>query len=107
MNPSPWWQSAVIYQIYLRSFQDASGDGIGDLQGVIQRLDYLEWLGVDVVWLTPFFPSPMADFGYDVSDHEDVDPTFGSLADLEELIARLHERNIKIIIDFEIGRAHV
>jgi len=100
MNSSPWWQSAVIYQIYLRSFQDTDGDGIGDLAGVIQRLDYLEWLGIDVVWLTPFFPSPMADFGYDVSDHQDVDPTFGKLADLERLIKLLHERNIKVLIDF-------
>lgn len=95
-----WWQSAVVYQIYLRSFQDTNGDGIGDLQGVIQRLDYLEWLGVDVVWLTPFFPSPMADFGYDVSDHKGVDPSFGSLADLEHLITLLHERNMRLIIDF-------
>ena len=100
MNTSPWWQSAVIYQIYLRSFQDANEDGIGDLQGVLKRLDYLEWLGVDVVWLTPFFPSPMADFGYDVSNHEDVDSSFGTLTDLDQLIARLHELNIKIIIDF-------
>lgn len=100
MKPSAWWQSAVIYQIYLRSFQDANGDGIGDLQGVIQRIDYLEWLGIDVVWITPFFPSPMADFGYDVSNFEDVDPTFGSLADLDQLITLLHQRNIKIIIDF-------
>jgi alpha-glucosidase len=100
MNMAHWWHSAVIYQIYLRSFQDADGDGIGDLCGVIQRLDYLEWLGVDVVWLTPFFPSPMADFGYDVSDHQDVDPTFGNLSDLERLIKLLHERNIKVLIDF-------
>ncbi len=100
MKGSHWWQSTVIYQIYLRSFQDSDGDGIGDLPGIIQRLDYLEWLGVGVVWLTPFFPSPMADFGYDVSDHQDVDPTFGKLADLERLINLLHERNIKIVIDF-------
>ena len=100
MKKIPWWQSSVIYQIYIRSFQDANGDGIGDLKGVIQRIDYLEWLGIDVVWLTPFFPSPMADFGYDVSDHRDVDPTFGTLEDLEQLINLLHQRNIRIIIDF-------
>ena len=100
MNASPWWQSAVIYQIYLRSFQDSNGDGVGDIQGVIDRLDYLEWLGVDAVWLTPFFPSPMADFGYDVSDHENVDPIFGNLAELDHLISSFHERQIKVIIDF-------
>lgn len=100
MKSTYWWRSAVIYQVYLRSFQDSDGDGIGDLPGLIQRLDYLEWLGIDVVWVTPFFPSPMADFGYDVSDHKDVDPTFGKLADLERLIHLLHERGIKIIIDF-------
>lgn len=100
MTKSHWWKSAVIYQIYLRSYQDSDGDGIGDLPGVIQRIDYLEWLGIDVVWLTPFFPSPMADFGYDVSDHQDVDPVFGKLADLERLISLLHERNIKVVIDF-------
>ncbi len=100
MKTSPWWQSSVIYQIYLRSFQDSNGDGIGDLQGVIQRIDYLEWLGIDTVWITPFFPSPMADFGYDVSNHEDVDPSFGTLSDLDQLITLLHQRNIKIIIDF-------
>lgn len=100
MKNSYWWQSAVIYQIYLRSFQDSDGDGIGDIPGLIQRLDYLEWLGIDVVWVTPFFPSPMADFGYDVSNHKDVDPTFGKLADMERLIHLLHERDIKIVIDF-------
>lgn len=100
MTVSHWWHASVIYQIYLRSFQDSDGDGIGDIPGVIQRLDYLEWLGVDVVWLTPFFPSPMADFGYDVSDYLDVDPMFGKLADLERLIHLLHERKIKIVIDF-------
>ncbi len=100
MSYSCWWKSAVIYQIYLRSFQDTNGDGIGDIPGIIQRLDYLEWLGIDVVWITPFYPSPMADFGYDISDYQGVDPTFGKLADLDYLIQLLHDRNIKVIVDF-------
>lgn len=100
MSHAPWWQSAVIYQVYVRSFQDSNGDGIGDIPGILQRLDYLETLGVDVVWITPFYPSPMADFGYDVSDHTGVDPVFGSLSDLDLLIQSLHERDIRIVIDF-------
>ncbi|MGE5655473.1 MAG: alpha-amylase family glycosyl hydrolase [Actinomycetota bacterium] len=100
MSDSPWWKSAVIYQTYLRSFQDSNGDGIGDIPGMIQRLDYLEWLGIDAVWVTPFYPSPMADFGYDVSDHTNVDPIFGTLSDLDSFIGGLHGRNLKILIDF-------
>lgn len=100
MTDSSWWKSAVIYQIYLRSFQDSNGDGIGDIPGIIQRLDYLEWLGVDAIWITPFYPSPMADFGYDVSDYSNVDPVFGTLLDIDTLIQYLHDRNIKILIDF-------
>ena len=73
-----WWPGAVVYQIYPRSFADASGDGVGDLRGIIQHLDHLQWLGVDAIWLSPFFRSPMADFGYDISDHCDVDPLFGT-----------------------------
>ncbi len=95
-----WWQSAVIYQIYPRSFQDSDGDGIGDLKGILQRLDHLEALGVDAIWLSPVFPSPMADFGYDVSDYCDVDPLFGSLADLDKLIAEAHARKLRVILDF-------
>lgn len=100
MTKHPWWQTAVIYQIYLRSFQDSNSDGIGDLAGLMSRVDYLSWLGIDAVWITPFFPSPMADFGYDVSDHTDVDPTFGHLSDFECLVQELHSRNIRIVIDF-------
>ena len=76
--PRLWWQTGIIYQVYPRSFQDSDGDGIGDLQGLTQRLDYLQWLGVDAIWVSPIFKSPMADFGYDVSDYRDVDPMFGS-----------------------------
>ena len=84
---APWWQRGVIYQIYPRSFQDSDGDGIGDLHGIAQRLDYLAWLGVDAIWISPIFPSPMADFGYDVADYCDVDPLFGTLADFDRLLA--------------------
>ncbi len=96
----PWWQPAVVYQVYPRSFQDANGDGIGDLPGITQRLDYLAWLGVDAIWLSPIFRSPMADFGYDVADYMDVDPIFGNLADLDALIAAAHRRDIKVLLDF-------
>jgi alpha-glucosidase len=96
----PWWQSAVVYQIYPRSFQDSNGDGIGDLAGIAERIDYLEWLGIDAVWISPFFPSPMADFGYDISDYVGIDPMFGTLADFDRLVAALHARNIRVILDF-------
>ena len=96
----PWWQTAVIYQIYPRSFSDSDGDGVGDLQGVRARLDHLEWLGVDAIWLSPFYRSPMADFGYDVSDYCDVDPLFGTLADFDALVADAHGRGIRVIVDW-------
>ncbi|MDW7550737.1 alpha glucosidase [Pseudoalteromonas sp. SCSIO 43201] len=94
-----WWKGAVIYQIYPRSFQDSNADGIGDLKGIIHRLDYIKSLGVDAVWVSPFFKSPMKDFGYDISDYRDVDPMFGAIEDFDELINQAHERDIKIIID--------
>lgn len=94
-----WWRSAVIYQVYPRSFADSNGDGIGDLPGVTSRLPYLRDLGVDAVWISPFYPSPQADGGYDVADYEDVDPLFGTLADADELIARAHELGLRVIID--------
>ncbi|MBW8855451.1 MAG: alpha-amylase, partial [Bradyrhizobium sp.] len=97
---APWWQQGVIYQIYPRSFQDANGDGIGDLKGITQRLDYLSWLGIDPIWLSPIFPSPMLDFGYDISDYSDIDPMFGSLADFDELVSAAHRRGLKVILDF-------
>jgi alpha-glucosidase len=96
-----WWQTGVIYQIYPRSFQDSNGDGVGDLAGIIQRLDYLsDTLGVDAIWLSPFYPSPMADFGYDVSNYTGVDPIFGTLADFDRLVVEAHRRNLRVIIDF-------
>jgi alpha-glucosidase len=96
----PWWKSAVVYQIYPRSFADASGDGIGDLGGVRERLDHLAWLGVDALWLSPIYPSPMADFGYDVADYCDVHPLFGSLAEFDALVAAAHARGIRVLLDF-------
>jgi alpha-glucosidase len=95
----PWWQRAVLYQVYVRSFADSNGDGVGDLHGVIQKLDYIEWLGVDCLWLSPVTPSPDKDWGYDVSDYRDVQPVFGSLADLDELIAEADRRGLKIVLD--------
>jgi alpha-glucosidase len=95
-----WWQRAVIYQIYPRSFQDANGDGIGDLKGIAERLDYLVWLGIDAIWLSPIYPSPMADFGYDISDYTGVDPMFGTLSDFDHLIRETHRRGLKLILDF-------
>jgi alpha-glucosidase len=95
-----WWQRGVIYQIYPRSFQDTNGDGIGDLAGIRQRVDYCASLGVDVLWLSPIYPSPMADFGYDVSDYTDVHPMFGTLAEFDELAAELKRRNMNLILDY-------
>ncbi|MGY1603598.1 glycoside hydrolase family 13 protein [Geodermatophilus sp. SYSU D00815] len=103
MTDARWWTSAVVYQIYPRSFQDSDGDGIGDLGGILQRLDHLADLGVDVVWLSPVYPSPQADNGYDISDYQDVDPLFGSLARLDELIAALHGRGIKLVMDLVVN----
>ena len=95
-----WWQRGVIYQVYPLSFQDSDGDGFGDLPGLQSRLDYLEWLGVDAVWLSPIYPSPMADWGYDVADYCDVDPRFGTLADLDALVEAVHARGMKLLLDF-------
>ena len=95
-----WWQTGVVYEIYPRSFADANGDGIGDLAGITGRLDYLAWLGVDAIWIAPFYPSPMADFGYDVADYTDVDPLFGSLDDFDALVAAAHERGIRVLVDY-------
>ncbi|MBO9476201.1 DUF3459 domain-containing protein [Shimia sp. R11_0] len=98
-----WWRGAVIYQIYPRSYQDSNGDGIGDLAGIIERLPHVASLGVDAIWLSPFFTSPMLDFGYDVSDYRDVDPMFGTLSDFDALISRAHALGIKIIIDLVLS----
>ncbi len=95
-----WWKRGIIYQVYPRSFMDHDGDGVGDLKGITSRLDYLQWLGIDAIWMSPINPSPMVDFGYDVSDYRDIDPIFGTLADFDALVAEAHKRDIKIIFDF-------
>lgn len=96
---TPWWRGAVVYQIYPRSFLDSDGDGVGDLPGITARLDYVASLGVDAIWISPFFTSPMADFGYDIADYRDVDPLFGTLADFDALLARAHALGLKVMID--------
>ena len=95
-----WWQRGILYQVYPRSYVDANGDGVGDLPGVISRLDYLEWLGVDALWLSPIYPSPMKDFGYDVADYTGVDPLFGTLEDFDRLVAQARARGLKVVLDF-------
>jgi alpha-glucosidase len=98
-----WWQDCIVYQIYPRSFQDSNNDGIGDLQGIIQRLDYIKSLGVDAIWLNPIFTSPMADFGYDISDYRGIDPIFGTMADADLLIEKAHEYSLKVIFDLVLN----
>jgi alpha-glucosidase len=96
---SPWWKYAVIYEIYPRSFQDSDGDGVGDLNGITARLDYLQQLGVDAIWLTPIYPSPLVDFGYDISDYENIDPQYGTLEDFDRLVEAARKRDIRVIVD--------
>jgi len=98
-----WWKRAIVYQVYPRSFADANGDGIGDLRGLIGRLDYLAWLGIDVLWLSPVYPSPQDDNGYDISDYRDIDPLFGSLADFDELIGKMHARGMRLLMDLVVN----
>ena len=102
MEPD-WWKSAVVYQIYPRSFADSDGDGIGDLRGIIDRVDHLARLGVDVIWLSPIYPSPQDDNGYDISDYRDVEPVFGTLADFDELLAAVHDRGIRLVMDLVVN----
>ena len=99
MATNRWWRGAVIYQIYPRSFLDTNGDGVGDLPGIVDRLDYVASLGVDAIWISPFFKSPMADFGYDIADYRDVDPLFGTLSDFDRLLAKAHSLGIRVVID--------
>ncbi|KQY05794.1 alpha-glucosidase [Massilia sp. Root133] len=98
-DKNPWWREAIIYQVYPRSYLDTNGDGVGDLPGITAKLDYIASLGVDIVWLSPFFKSPMKDFGYDIADYCDVDPLFGTLADFDALVAKAHSLGLKIMID--------
>src|SRR5260370_42224967 len=100
MPPRPGWKDAVVDQIDPRSFADSNGDGVGDVEGIRRRLHHLAWLGIDAIWVSPFFRSPMADFGYDVADYCDVDPIFGRLSDFDALVADAHDLGIKGIIDW-------
>uniref|UniRef100_UPI0020C614AE alpha-amylase family glycosyl hydrolase n=1 Tax=Sphingomonas bacterium TaxID=1895847 RepID=UPI0020C614AE len=100
MSAPPWWETGVVYQVYPRSFADTDGDGVGDLPGIEHRLDYLAGLGVDALWLSPIFPSPMADFGYDVADYTGVAPVFGTLAAFDRLLAAAHARGLRLLLDF-------
>lgn len=105
MNSKKWWQNSVVYQIYPRSFQDSNGDGIGDIQGIIKRLDYLQELGIDAIWLSPVCRSPQDDNGYDISDYQDIVPMFGNLDDMEQLISEAKKRNIRIIMDLVLNHS--
>ena len=98
-----WWKHAVIYEIYPRSFQDSNGDGIGDLNGIRERLGYLQTLGVDAIWIAPMYPSPQVDFGYDISNYEAVDPQYGTMADFDALMAAAKQHNIRIILDMVLN----
>jgi oligo-1,6-glucosidase len=100
---TPWWQAGTIYQVYPRSFRDSNGDGMGDLAGILEKVDYLHWLGVDAVWLSPIYRSPHKDNGYDISDYQEIDPTFGTLAQVDELIAALDERGMRLIMDLVVN----
>ena len=100
LSDTAWWQRGIIYEIYPRSFLDSNGDGVGDLEGLRRQLDYLIWLGVDAIWITPIYQSPMADGGYDISDYLAIDPIFGTLADFDGLLTEAHARGLKLILDF-------
>ena len=100
MQDLSWWKHAVIYQIYPGSFQDSNGDGIGDLNGIRNRLDYLAELGIHAIWISPIYPSPMADFGYDVADYCGIDPMFGTMEDFDRLLEDVHRRGLRLILDF-------
>src|SRR5215208_5716083 len=103
MTKKAWWKECVVYQIYPRSFYDSNGDGIGDLRGIIQKLDYLKELGIDVIWLSPIYKSPNDDNGYDISDYQDIMDEFGTLADWEELLAEMHRRGLRLVMDLVVN----
>ena len=103
MEKEKWWHKAVFYQIYPRSFADSTNNGIGDLQGIIKRLNYLQELGIDAIWFSPFFPSPQEDYGYDISDYKAINPEYGTMTDFDELLAEAHSLDIKIILDMVLN----
>src|SRR5690349_11858124 len=100
MQNLSWWKHAVVYQIYPRSFQDSNGDGLGDLNGIVARLDYLAALGINAIWISPIYPSPMADFGYDIADYRSIDRIFGTMQDFDRLLEEVHHRGLRLIVDF-------
>ena len=104
-NEKNWWRNAVFYEIYPRSFADSNNDGIGDLKGITAHLDYLKDLGVDAIWLTPIYPSPQVDFGYDISDYEAIDPKYGTMADFDHLIAEANKRQIRVLMDMVMNHS--
>src|SRR5579864_2435619 len=104
-SDTSWWKNAVIYEIYPRSFADTNGDGIGDLNGITEHLDYLRDLGVDAIWIAPFYPSPQVDFGYDISDYTGIEPAYGTLADFDRLITEASKRNIHVIADLVLNHS--
>src|SRR5262249_39748420 len=99
-SSDPWWKHAIIYEIYPRSFQDSNGDGVGDINGITSRLHYLKDLGVDAIWISPMYPSPQVDFGYDISNYEAIDPQYGTIADFDRLLSEARKRNIRVIMDW-------
>ena len=99
----PWWKKTVVYQLYPRSFFDSNGDGIGDLKGIISKLDYLQELGIETIWFSPFFTSPQRDFGYDITDFKDIDPQYGDMKLCDKLIDELHKRDMKIVLDLVLN----
>ena len=103
MNEIPWWKNSVVYQVYPKSFNDSNGDGIGDLNGITEKLDYLADLGVDVLWLNPIYRSPQVDNGYDISNYRDIEPQLGTMADFEQLLHAAHDRQLKIILDLVVN----
>ena len=103
MNNNDWWKSAVVYQIYPKSFKDSNGDGIGDLVGIIEKLDYLKDLGVKVLWLTPIYVSPQNDNGYDIADYYNIDPMFGDMDDFKRLLDETHKRGMKLVLDMVVN----
>src|SRR5438270_8777011 len=104
-NLENWWKNAVIYEIYPRSYQDTNGDGIGDLNGITQHLDYLKSLGVDAIWLTPIYPSPQVDFGYDIADYQAIDPQYGTMADFDRLMNEAGNRHIRVLMDLVMNHS--
>ena len=103
MKNNHWWKNAVVYQIYPKSFQDSNNDGIGDLQGIISRLDYLQKLGVDILWLNPIYESPQVDNGYDISNYRAINPMLGTMADFDQLLAAVHQRGMKLVMDLVVN----